>query len=142
NRVVVARPRCLLGISLPGFARLGVRAPIGALAGIRRDGFPDWSLFHGYLRLAQPAGRGRGSRILRERSPTARRCLNEEARGRRRESRMTDARDIQHGVNDPVSGVDVKRRFFECQTPHERAQTAADVRREALPDPGEYFLPE
>ena len=55
---------------------------------------------------------------------------------------MTDARDIQHGVNDPVSGVDVKGRFFECQTPHERAQTAADVRREALPDPGEYFLPE
>lgn len=55
---------------------------------------------------------------------------------------MTDSRDIQHGVNDPVSGVDVKRRFRENQTPHERAQTAADVRREALPDPGEYFLPE
>ena len=55
---------------------------------------------------------------------------------------MTDSRDIQHGVNDPVSGVDVKRRFRENQTPHERAQHAADVRREALPDPDEYFLPE
>ena len=55
---------------------------------------------------------------------------------------MTDARDIQHGVNDPVSGVDVKRRFRENQTPHERAQTAADVRRDALPDPAETFLPE
>jgi hypothetical protein len=55
---------------------------------------------------------------------------------------MTDARDIQHGVNDPVDGVDVKRRFRENQTPHERAQTAADVRRLALPDPDEYFLPE
>jgi len=55
---------------------------------------------------------------------------------------MTDSRDIQHGVNDPVSGVDVKRRFRENQTPHERAQSAADVRREALPDPEESFLPE
>lgn len=55
---------------------------------------------------------------------------------------MSDARDIQHGVNDPVDGVDVKRRFRENQTPHERAQTAADVRREALPDPHESFLPE
>jgi hypothetical protein len=50
---------------------------------------------------------------------------------------LTDFRDIQHGVNDPVSGVDVKRRFRENQTPHERAQSAADVRREALPDPDE-----
>lgn len=55
---------------------------------------------------------------------------------------MGDFRDIQHGVNDPVSGVDVKRRFRENQTPHERAQTAADVRRGALPDPNEFFLPE
>lgn len=55
---------------------------------------------------------------------------------------MSDARDIQHGVNDPVGGVDVKRRFFEVQTPHERAQFAADVRRDALPDPDEFFLPE
>jgi hypothetical protein len=55
---------------------------------------------------------------------------------------MTDARDIQHGVNDPVSGVDVKRRFRENQTRHEHAQTAADVRRDALPDPSETFLPE
>ena len=41
---------------------------------------------------------------------------------------MTDARDIQKGVNDPVGGVDVKRRFRENQTPHERAQFPADVR--------------
>jgi hypothetical protein len=41
------------------------------------------------------------------------------------ETTMTDFRDIQHGVNDPVSGVDVKRRFRENQTPHERAQSAA-----------------
>jgi alcohol dehydrogenase (cytochrome c) len=32
--------------------------------------------------------------------------------------------------NDPVDGVDVKRRLRENQTPPERAQTAADVRRE------------
>ena len=55
---------------------------------------------------------------------------------------MTDSRDIQHGINDPVSGVDVKRRFRENQSPHERAQTAADVRAGALPDPDETFLPE
>ena len=55
---------------------------------------------------------------------------------------MTDARDIQNGVNDPVGGVDVKRRFRENQTPHERAQFAADVRRDALPDSDEYYLPE
>lgn len=55
---------------------------------------------------------------------------------------MPDFRDIQHGVNDPVDGVDVKRRFQENQTAHEREQTAADVRGEALPDPTEDFLPE
>lgn len=55
---------------------------------------------------------------------------------------MGDFRDIQHGVNDPVSGVDVKRRFRENQNSHERAQRAADVRAEALPDPSESFLPE
>jgi hypothetical protein len=55
---------------------------------------------------------------------------------------MSDTRDIQHGVNDPVDGVDAKRRFLEVQTPHERAQFAADVRRDALPDPEEVFLPE
>lgn len=55
---------------------------------------------------------------------------------------MSDFRDIQHGVNDPVSGVDVKRRIRENQTPHERAQHAADVRGLALPDPNETFLPE
>jgi hypothetical protein len=52
---------------------------------------------------------------------------------------MTDFRDIQHGVNDPV---DVKRRFRENQTPHERRQTAAHVRREAVADRDEDCLPE
>ncbi|WP_454624937.1 hypothetical protein [Bradyrhizobium cenepequi] len=55
---------------------------------------------------------------------------------------MTDSRDIQHGVNDPVSGVDVKRKFRDNQSPHERAQTAADVRADASPAPDEPFLPE
>jgi hypothetical protein len=55
---------------------------------------------------------------------------------------MTDSRDIQHGVNDPVSGVDVKRKFRDNQTPHERAQTAADVRSDASPAPDEVFMPE
>ncbi|MFB9270196.1 hypothetical protein ACFFWD_44935 [Bradyrhizobium erythrophlei] len=55
---------------------------------------------------------------------------------------MGDSRDIQHGVNDPVDGVDVKRKFRDNRTPHERAQTAADVRAEASPDPDEVFLPE
>jgi hypothetical protein len=55
---------------------------------------------------------------------------------------MTDTRDIQHGVNDPVSGVDVKRRFNDNQSPHERAQTAADVRSTPSPAPDEQFLPE
>ena len=55
---------------------------------------------------------------------------------------MTDARDIQHGVNDPVGGVDVKRKFNDNQTPHERAQRAADVRADALPAADEEFLPE
>jgi hypothetical protein len=54
---------------------------------------------------------------------------------------MGDYRDIQNGVNDPVNGVDVKRAFNDNQTPHERAQTAADVR--AVPSPqAEEFLPE
>ena len=55
---------------------------------------------------------------------------------------MGDYRDIQHGVNDPVGGVDVKRRFKDNQTPHERAQTAADVRAMAVPSADEEFLPE
>jgi hypothetical protein len=55
---------------------------------------------------------------------------------------MTDARDIQHGVNDPVKGVDVKYRFRDNASPHERAQWAADVRAEASPDPAAKFLPE
>ena len=29
---------------------------------------------------------------------------------------MSDFRDIQHGVNDPVDGVDVKRKFNDNQT--------------------------
>lgn len=55
---------------------------------------------------------------------------------------MGDYRDIQHGVNDPVGGVDVRRRFHENQTAHERAQFAADVRAPATPSAGEGFLPE
>ncbi len=55
---------------------------------------------------------------------------------------MTDTRDTQHGVNDPVSGVDVKRKFRDNQSPHERAQTAADVRADPSPAPDEPFLPE
>src|SRR6185437_1373207 len=59
-----------------------------------------------------------------------------------REPTMTDSRDIQHGVNDPVGGVDVKHRIKDNQTPHERAQWAADVRSEPSADPAEEFLPE
>jgi hypothetical protein len=55
---------------------------------------------------------------------------------------MTDFRDNQHGINDPVSGVDVKRSFDDNQTPHERAQTAADVRGNAVASRSEPFLPE
>jgi hypothetical protein len=59
---------------------------------------------------------------------------------------VSDRRDIQHGVNhgvnDPVDGVDVKHRFKDNATPHERAQWAADVRAPASPDATEEFLPE
>ena len=55
---------------------------------------------------------------------------------------MSDSRDIQHGVNDPVSGVDVKRQFNDNQTSHERAQQAADVRAMPTSAPDEPFLPE
>jgi hypothetical protein len=64
---------------------------------------------------------------------------------------MSDGRDIhhrvndpvsQHGVNDPVSGVDVKHRVKDNATPHERAQWAADVRAAPSPDRTEEFLPE
>lgn len=48
----------------------------------------------------------------------------------------------QHGVNDPVSGVDVRSKVRDNKSPHERAQWAADVRAEPSPDPGEDFLPE
>jgi len=55
---------------------------------------------------------------------------------------MTNTRDIQHGINDPVTGVDVKRRVKDNATPHERAQWAADVRAEPSADNTEEFLPE
>jgi hypothetical protein len=55
---------------------------------------------------------------------------------------MGDYRDIHNGVNDPVGGTDVKRNFKDNKAPHERAQTAADVRAEASPDENEEFLPE
>jgi hypothetical protein len=55
---------------------------------------------------------------------------------------MSDRRDIQHGVNDPVSGVDVKRRVNTNATPHERAQWGADVRAKPSADSTEEFLPE
>jgi hypothetical protein len=58
------------------------------------------------------------------------------------ENEMGDSRDIQHGVYDPVGGVDMKHRFKETQTPHERAQTAADVRANAVPSADDEFLPE
>lgn len=48
----------------------------------------------------------------------------------------------QHGVNDPVSGVDVKLRNNDNATPHERAQWAADVRAKPSADKAEPFLPE
>jgi hypothetical protein len=68
-----------------------------------------------------------------------------------KENSMTDFRDIhrdgnnpvsQHGVNDPVSGVDVKHRFHDNASPHERDQWAADVRADSSPDDSEEFLPE
>ncbi|UPK29031.1 hypothetical protein [Bradyrhizobium sp. 195] len=55
---------------------------------------------------------------------------------------MSDFRDIQHGVNDPVDGVDVKYHFNDNKTPHERAQRHADVRAEATAAATEPFLPE
>lgn len=55
---------------------------------------------------------------------------------------MTDTKDTRHGVYDPVSGVDMKHRFNDNATAHERAQWAADVRAECSPDPNEVFLPE
>ena len=64
---------------------------------------------------------------------------------------MGDFRDIhrdghdpvsQHGVNDPISGVDVKRRFRDNKSTHERDQWAADVRADSSPDETEDYLPE
>ncbi len=59
---------------------------------------------------------------------------------------MSNRRDenpvSQHGVNDPVSGVDVKWRIRDNKSPHEREQWAADVRADASPDQTEEFLPE
>jgi len=51
---------------------------------------------------------------------------------------MSDFRDIQHGVNDPVDGVDVKHHFNDNTTPHQRAQRHADATATAA----EPFLPE
>jgi len=48
----------------------------------------------------------------------------------------------QHGVNDPVSGVDVNRVFRDNKTEHERAQWAADVRADPSADRTTPFLPE
>ncbi len=55
---------------------------------------------------------------------------------------VDDFRDTQHGVNDPVGGLDVKRKFKDNPTEHERAQSAADVRSSAVAAPDEKFLPE
>lgn len=55
---------------------------------------------------------------------------------------MGDYRDIQNGINDPIDGVDVNQKFKDNKTPHQRAQTGADVRAEASPDEEEEFLPE
>ncbi|MDD1526573.1 hypothetical protein C7U92_04425 [Bradyrhizobium sp. WBOS7] len=55
---------------------------------------------------------------------------------------MSDFRDIQHGVNDPVDGVDVKHSFNDNTTPHQRAQRHADVRADATASAVEPFLPE
>ncbi|WP_234685307.1 hypothetical protein [Bradyrhizobium monzae] len=55
---------------------------------------------------------------------------------------MGDFHDIQHGVNDPVDGVDVEHQINANQTPHERAQHYADVRATPSVLPSEPFLPE
>jgi len=55
---------------------------------------------------------------------------------------MSDFRDIQHGVNDPVHGLDVKRQINDNKTAHERAQRHADVRADATAASDEAFLPE
>ena len=55
---------------------------------------------------------------------------------------MGDFRDIHRDGNDPVNGVDVKRRFHDNVSTHERNQWAADVRADSSPDEAEEFLPE
>ncbi|KRP99512.1 MULTISPECIES: hypothetical protein [Bradyrhizobium] len=55
---------------------------------------------------------------------------------------MSDFRDIRHGVNDPVDGLDVKRRISDNPTSHEQAQHHADVRADATATAAEPFLPE
>jgi hypothetical protein len=55
---------------------------------------------------------------------------------------MSDFRDVHNGVNDPVEGADVKGRFTNNQTPHERAQQGADIRAPVSPAAREQFLPE
>ena len=58
------------------------------------------------------------------------------------ERTRSDFRDIQHGVNDPVDGVDVQYPFSDNKTPHERAQRHADVRADATAVPSEALPPE
>ncbi|MBR0995313.1 hypothetical protein JQ580_31845 [Bradyrhizobium japonicum] len=55
---------------------------------------------------------------------------------------MSDFRDIQHGVNDPVDGMDVKRQISDNRTTHERAQRHADIRADAAATAAEPILPE
>ena len=49
---------------------------------------------------------------------------------------------IKEGKNAPGWARLSSRRFKDNQTPHERAQTAADVRAMAVPSADEEFLPE
>jgi hypothetical protein len=87
-----------------------------------------------------PGSKGRRDRLWDFRNPAVHSRVFQHRNNR--EPFMSDFRDSQNGVNDPVDGVDVKRRFNDNQTPHERAQTAADVRSSAVPAPDEEFLPE
>lgn len=52
---------------------------------------------------------------------------------------MSDFRDIQHGVNDPVGGLDVKRQINDNRTSHEQAQHHADVRADATATPNRSY---
>ena len=60
-----------------------------------------------------------------------------------RQARRTYEPDpVWAAVEAHLGGADVKRRFDDNKTPHERAQTAADVRAEAVPAADEEVLPE